>query len=214
MIVRWLFRLGWGLQIVLTLALLFLSGWLLQRALVDYLAAPWLAVLAAALLTAAKALAIPWYAFTAHAVAPALSQRPTQWLQWALGALSLLCALSFFAEQLEQDRLGSLWLLQWLTAGYVRSRNYALPAFGCALFISLLLELAQFVTLRQLALSYWPLFRLEEEHRLRLYELRLRTHGRLRLDRGEEQALRTEIQAERQRLERELRRATQTVVKD
>ena len=131
---------------------------------------------------------------------------PVKRLQFALAALSLVCALSFFADQIERGGFGALWLLQ--QAGrFVRKPSLGVLTFWCALFLSLLLELALFVVLQQLALAYWPLLQIEQEHRLRLYQLQLQTDSRLHLARCDEQSLRQEIKAERDRLERQLRRA-------
>ena len=207
MLVRMLFRLGWIVQVTVAAALLSLSLWIHQQAIAGYTALPWLAVIAALLLVAGKALVIAYYPYTVRSGAVGSYRAgPVKLLQFALATLSLVCALSFFADQIERGGFGTLWLLE--QAGrFVRKPSLGVLTFWCALFLSLLLELALFVVLQQLALAYWPLLQIEQEHRLRLYQLQLQTDSRLHLARCDEQSLRKEIKAERDRLEQRLHRA-------
>ncbi len=207
MLVRMLFRLGWIVQVTLALALLSLSLWIHQQAIAGYMAPPWLALIAAVLLVAGKALAIAYYPYAVRSGAVGgYRAGPVKLLQLALAALSLVCALSFFANQIERGGFGALWLLQQV-GRFAKPPAYGALTFWCALFLSLLLELALFVVLQQLALAYWPLLQIEQEYRLRRYQLQLQTDSQLHLAHCDEQGLRKEIKAERDWLERRLRRA-------
>ena len=206
MLVRMLFRLGWIVQVAVAMALLSLSLWIHQQVIAGYTALPWLAVIVALLLVASKALAIAYYPYAVRSGAIGTYRAgPVKLLQLVLTALSLVCALSVFADQIERGGFSTLWLLE--QAGrFVRKPSLGVLTFWCALFLSLLLELALFVVLQQLALAYWPLLQIEQEYRLRRYQLQLQTDSKLHLARCDEQGLRQEIEAERDRLERRLRR--------
>jgi hypothetical protein len=202
-----LFRLGWIVQAAVALALLSLSLWIHQQAIAGYTTLPWLALIVAVLLVAGKTLAIAYYPYAVHSSAVgSYSTGLVKLLQLALAVLSLVCALSFFADQIEHRGFGTLWLLEQVS-GFVKQPAYGALPFWCALFLSLLLELALFVVLQQLALAYWPLLQIEQEYRLRRYQLLLQADSRLHLARCDEQALRKDIKAERDWLERRLRRA-------
>lgn len=142
MLVRMLFRLGWIVQVTLALALLSLSLWIQQQAIAGYTALPWLALIAAALLVAGKALAIAYYPYAVRSGAVGSYRAgPVKLLQLALAALSLVCALSFFANQIERGGFGTLWLLQQV-GRFAKQPAYGALTFWCARFLSLLLELA------------------------------------------------------------------------
>lgn len=211
MLIRLLFKLGWVLQVTLVAALLGLSLWIHQQAVAGYTALPGLAFVAALLLVAGKVLTIAYYPYATQSSGAAGANGLIRLLQLALLTLSLACALSFFAAALQRGGPVTGWLLEQVRPVGKKSPHGAI-IFWCALFLSLLLELALFVVLQQLALAFWPLAQIEQEHRLQRYQVRRQTESTLFRARCDDQALRAEIQAERRRLERDLSRIARSPI--
>lgn len=211
MLIRLLFKLGWVLQVTLAAALLGLSLWIHQQAVAGYTALPGLAFAAALLLVAGKVLTIAYYPYATRNSGAAGANGLLRLLQLALLALSLACAVSFFAAALKRSGPGTLWLIEQIRPAGKKSPHGAF-VFWCALFLSLLLELALFVVLQQLALAFWPLAQIEQEHRLQRYQVRRQTESALYETRCDDRALRAEIQAERRRLERDLSRIARSPI--
>lgn len=198
---RFLSWLGGFVQFATASVLLAFSFLIQRHGIAAHAGLPWLASMIAALLVVVRVLAAG-YRHSSPNLAFAVFL-PLGLFRLALSILALACSVDFFLVSLE--RLDP----EMLRAG---TRLYRSPParsellLGVAVFLALLLELALAVVLGHLARAYAPLLRAERDYRLCRYQYLTQVATELRLTRATGQDLRERVSAEREGIERRLRR--------